>query len=98
MLAVIMAGLLLLALPRAAVHVNWWRFFRRADVEGIDLDNARLLVRAADADPGDVDIQRRLLVLGGQLRLAGPQAAAFIDPALDRARERLAELEAGPGR
>jgi O-antigen ligase len=92
LLALLVAGLLLLALPRARTHVQWWRFFRDADAHGVNLDNVALLADAADASPGDVDIQARLAHFAEEIQAQAPQVAGAVQAPLDRARARLSRL------
>ena len=99
-----MAALVILAVPRVESECLLRRFYLRADADGgYSRENIPLLVRAADADPGDPDVQRVLLTYGTQLEaaLAGGKApeSAELAQALQRARARLAELApsaAGP--
>lgn len=94
LLVLLLAGLVLLALPRARTHVQWWRFFRDADAHGVNLDNFARLEDAADASPGDVDIQARLAHVAGEIRAEAPAAAGAVQAPLERAQARLARLRA----
>jgi len=96
LLVALLLGLLVLALPRARTHVQWWRYFRDADRHGINLQNFVLLVDAADASPGDVDIQSRLVHDALEIQQVAPQVAAEVQAPLDRALARLQELRPGP--
>ncbi len=92
LLAALLVGLALLALPRARTQVQWWRFFRAADRDGVNLENFELLEDAADASPGDVDIQARLVQFAGDIQAQVPQVAGAVQAPLDRARARVARL------
>ncbi len=91
-LGALLVGLLVLALPRRRTHVQWWRFFRAADREGVNLQNFELLVDAADASPGDVDVQARLADIARRIQREAPEVARAVQPSLDRSVARLAEL------
>jgi O-antigen ligase len=92
LLAPLVLGLLALSLPRLGTQVQWYRFFRAADRDGVNLENFELLERAADASPGDVDVQTRLVHFADAIRDAAPQAAGAVEPARERAVARIAEL------
>jgi O-antigen ligase len=92
LLGALLLGLLVLALPRTRTHVQWWRFFRAADRDGINLQNIEVLVDAADASPGDVDIQMRLVQLAGDVQRDAPQVADRVAAPKERAEARVARL------
>jgi hypothetical protein len=87
-----MAVLLALALPRLDSHLRLRRFYLDAARHEVTLENIPLLVEAADADPGDADVQRVLLQYGSAVEAAAPGVDPQLLPALQRARGRLAEL------
>jgi O-antigen ligase len=87
-----LAALAALAVPRLEAQLRLRSFYRSADDVGINADNLRLLVDAAEADPGDVNVQRLLVVYGGELLAALPAAAPRYAAPVAAARERLARL------
>ena len=94
LLAVLILGLLALALPRTRTHVQWWRFYRAAQRDGINLENIETLVDAADASPGDIDIQTRLVKLASDVQHDAPEVADRVDAPLQRALARVQRLRA----
>jgi O-antigen ligase len=102
-----MVVLAVLALPRLRVQWELRRFLHRAQAADVSRETLPLLVRAADADPGDVDAQRLLAFYGGLVLGPGPPDGPPADAQADapgdapgdalaagvaRARARLAEL------
>lgn len=88
-----MAALIVLALPRVKVQLGMRDFLRRATAEErMTLETFGVLVRAADAGPGDVDAQRLLLSVGTQVLEQAPQAGDDVRQPMARARARLADL------
>ncbi len=81
-----------LAVPRLDAQLRLRAFYLRAATEGIAADNLGLLVAAAEADPGDVDVQRMLAVRGRELMAAQPAAGPIFAAAVAAARTRLARL------
>ena len=74
------------------VQLGMREFYRRAAIADVTSETLPLLVRAADADPGDVDAQRLLLFYGSKFLSKSPQAGEPLRAPVERARERLALL------
>ena len=87
-----MLALVALAVPRVRVQLGMREFLRRAQVEQVSSANLPVLVRAADADPGDVDCQRLLVGYGSDFIAGSPQAGESLRAPVERARQRLATL------
>ncbi|HZJ69738.1 MAG TPA: hypothetical protein VFF36_02320, partial [Planctomycetota bacterium] len=95
-----MLALVVLAVPRVRAQLGMRDFLVRAaaiDTQTPDGFAAfvrafAVLVRAADADPGDVDAQRVLLSFGDTILQRSPDAGHSVRDPMARARQRLAEL------
>jgi hypothetical protein len=94
-LVLLIAGTLTLAIPRFQTQSLWFRFFRDAAENGVNLQNFGWLTEAADASPGDVDVQARLVHFATMLGDQVPDTAQIVKPAMDRAMTRIRELRAG---
>ena len=87
-----MLALVALAVPRVRVQLGMRDFLRHALVEEVSSANLPVLVRAAEADPGDVDCQRLLAGYGAAFIAGSPQAGESLRAPVERAQQRLAEL------
>ena len=88
-----MLALVVLAVPRVRAQLGMRDFLVRTEAIGkLTPDGFAVLVRAADADPGDVDAQRVLLSFGDEILQRSPDAGHSVRDPMARARERLAEL------
>jgi O-antigen ligase len=96
LLVLLIAGTLVLAVPRMHTQALWYRFFRDADSKGVNLQNFGWLTQAADASPGDIDVQTRLVHFADAIGNAVPDVAQMVRPAKDRALLRIGELRAAP--
>ena len=94
-LVLLVAGTLVLAVPRARTQALWFRFFRDADENGVNLQNFGWLTQAADSSPGDIDVQTRLVHFATLIGDQVPDVAPMVKPARDRAVLRIAELRQG---
>jgi len=89
-------GLGLLAWPRLDAHLSLRSFYLRAEQAGgvIGPSSFAALLHAANVAPGDVDVQRMMLIYGTQYAPRAPDIDAKVAAikAVERARERLALL------
>ena len=94
-------GAALLATPRFHAHMLARSWYLRTEASGeLTADSFDLVVRAADAAPGDVQLQRLLGTIGAQW---APRAATVDDKvaaiqAVDRAAERIGSHGVAPSR